>query len=82
MDVHDTPLMTRSLKLLPGMVCTVEPGVYIGHDFTEVPKEFRGLGVRIEDDILIDRNNKVEVLTAACIKERRELENLFKEKKD
>lgn len=80
MDVHDTPLMPRSLRLLPGMVCTVEPGIYIPHDRMDVPKEFRGVGIRIEDDILIAEDNKVEVLTALCRKDRKDLENLHKKK--
>ncbi|TMW47584.1 hypothetical protein DOY81_007329, partial [Sarcophaga bullata] len=78
MDVHDTPLIPRSLRLMPGMVCTVEPGIYIPQDRTDVPEEFRGIGIRIEDDILITNDNKVEVLTSACIKEVEELENLHK----
>ncbi|XP_065365229.1 xaa-Pro aminopeptidase 3 isoform X3 [Calliphora vicina] len=78
MDVHDTPLIPRSLRLMPGMICTVEPGIYISQDRTDVPKEFRGIGIRIEDDILITNDNKVEVLTATCIKESTDLENLHK----
>ncbi|XP_049312515.1 xaa-Pro aminopeptidase 3 isoform X1 [Bactrocera dorsalis] len=77
MDVHDTPLMPRSLRLLPGMVCTVEPGIYIAQDRKDVPKEFRGIGIRIEDDVLITSDNNVEVLTAECVKEREEVENIF-----
>lgn len=76
MDVHDTPLMSRQLPLRPGMVCTVEPGVYIDAMRADVPAEFRGVGVRIEDDVLIGENGDVEVLTQACVKEPRELEAL------
>ncbi|KAM7347723.1 xaa-Pro aminopeptidase 3 isoform 2-T2 [Cochliomyia hominivorax] len=78
MDVHDTPLIPRSIRLLPGMVCTVEPGIYISQDRTDVPEEFRGIGIRIEDDILITNENKVEVLTSTCLKERADLESLRK----
>ncbi|XP_036318528.1 xaa-Pro aminopeptidase 3 isoform X2 [Rhagoletis pomonella] len=77
MDVHDTPLIPRTFPVQPGMVCTVEPGIYIGHDREDVPKEFRGIGIRIEDDVLITSDHNVEVLTAECVKERREIENLF-----
>ena len=38
--------------LVPGMVLTIEPGLYVAPD-AEVPPEYRGLGVRIEDDILV-----------------------------
>uniref|UniRef100_D3TND4 Xaa-pro aminopeptidase n=1 Tax=Glossina morsitans morsitans TaxID=37546 RepID=D3TND4_GLOMM len=78
MDVHDTPQIPRNLTLLPGMVCTVEPGVYISKDRSDVPKEFRGMGVRVEDDILITSDNKIEILSDACVKERIHLENLNK----
>lgn len=74
MDVHDTPLISRKIPLQPGMVCTVEPGIYIGLNRTDVPEEFRGLGVRIEDDVLIGENGEPEVLTQACIKDPHELE--------
>ena len=56
LDVHDvgtyrTP--AGSVALAPGQVLTVEPGLYFQPDDTRVPAEFRGIGVRIEDDILI-----------------------------
>lgn len=53
MDVHDTPELSRSQPLQPGMAITIEPGLYINEDNDEVPKRFRGLGVRIEDDVVI-----------------------------
>lgn len=76
MDVHDTPTMSRQRPLAPGMVCTVEPGIYIGSDCVDVPSEFRGIGIRVEDDVLIGDDGKVEVLTSACIKEPQELQRL------
>lgn len=69
MDVHDTATVSRSIHLKPGMVCTVEPGVYIPHDRKDVPEEFRGIGIRIEDDVLISSDNSVEILTEKCIKD-------------
>ncbi len=66
LDVHDPcPYFdnkAQSLKLQPGMVLTVEPGLYFMKDDTSVPKEFRGIGVRIEDDIAVTRS-KPEYLT-------------------
>ncbi|XP_058175880.1 xaa-Pro aminopeptidase 3 [Anopheles ziemanni] len=77
MDVHDTPLVSRSIRLRPGMICTVEPGIYISHERTDVPPEFRGLGLRIEDDVLIRPDKQVEVLTKTCIKDRQLLEEML-----
>lgn len=76
MDVHDTPLMSRQRLLLPGMVCTVEPGMYIATDCKDVPAEFRGIGIRIEDDVLITSDRKVEVLTDECVKDPSALQEL------
>ncbi|XP_071028169.1 xaa-Pro aminopeptidase 3-like isoform X2 [Oncorhynchus clarkii lewisi] len=53
MDVHDTPELSRSQPLQPGMAITIEPGLYICEDDDQVPDRFRGLGVRIEDDVVI-----------------------------
>ncbi|KAL4658060.1 putative Xaa-Pro aminopeptidase 3 isoform X1 [Arapaima gigas] len=54
MDVHDTSEMPRSLPLQPGMVVTIEPGsLYISENDKRCPERFRGLGVRIEDDVVI-----------------------------
>ncbi|KAH8421410.1 hypothetical protein KR009_006339 [Drosophila setifemur] len=78
MDVHDTPHVPRNTRIVPGMVFTVEPGIYIGEDCGDVPPEFRGIGIRIEDDLLVNEQGQVEVLTAACVKEPRELERLCK----
>uniref|UniRef100_A0A672Z7T5 Aminopeptidase P N-terminal domain-containing protein n=1 Tax=Sphaeramia orbicularis TaxID=375764 RepID=A0A672Z7T5_9TELE len=53
MDVHDTPELSRSQPLQPGMAITIEPGLYISKDNDQAPKHFRGLGIRIEDDVVI-----------------------------
>ena len=56
-DVHDCSLALREdymdADLVAGMVLTVEPGLYFKADDLLVPEELRGIGVRIEDDILI-----------------------------
>ncbi len=62
---------------MPGSVITVEPGVYIpASGRSDVPKEFWGLGVRIEDDILITEGG-LEILSEACPKSVSDIENLF-----
>jgi len=56
MDVHDVGVYYLGGKprpLLPGMVLTVEPGLYFGVGDERVRPEFRGIGVRIEDDVLV-----------------------------
>jgi Xaa-Pro aminopeptidase len=70
MDVHDVGAYTQGGKarpLAPGMVITVEPGLYVASDAADVPAELRGIGVRIEDDILVTANG-YENLTKACPK--------------
>jgi Xaa-Pro aminopeptidase len=78
MDVHDVGLYRvggESRTLEPGMVLTVEPGIYIAPDDTEAPEEFRGIGIRIEDDILVTAGG-YEVMTAAVPKTVAEIEAL------
>ncbi|XP_030402850.1 xaa-Pro aminopeptidase 3 isoform X1 [Gopherus evgoodei] len=68
MDVHDTPDMSRSLPLQPGMVITIEPGIYIPEDDMAAPERLRGLGVRIEDDVVVTEDSPL-ILSADCPKE-------------
>lgn len=66
LDVHDVGAYTRdgqSRRLEPGMVVTVEPGIYIPIDDENAPEDLRGIGVRIEDDIVVTDGDP-EVLTA------------------
>jgi Xaa-Pro aminopeptidase len=57
LDVHDCAVARREEyvegELKPGMVLTVEPGLYFQPDDLTVPQEYRGIGIRIEDDILV-----------------------------
>ena len=64
----------------PGMVTTIEPGIYIQLDNEKVDVRWRGLGVRIEDDILITRDGP-EVLTDGVPKTVAETEALMNHKK-
>ena len=66
LDVHDVGAYTQSGKprpLVPGMVLTVEPGLYIPADDGAAPAALRGIGVRIEDDLAITDEGH-EILTA------------------
>src|SRR6266851_1393672 len=78
MDVHDVGLYRvggESRKLEPGMVLTVEPGIYIAPDDDKAPEQFRGIGIRIEDDVLVTADGH-EVLTAAVPKSVADVESL------
>ncbi|GAC1545086.1 MAG: aminopeptidase P family protein [Acidimicrobiales bacterium] len=76
LDVHDcanTRDGYRDHELRPGMVLTVEPGCYLQPDDLTVPEEFRGIGVRIEDDVVITADG-AQVLSAALPSEASALE--------
>ena len=77
MDVHDCAQARREMYmdgiLQPGMIFTIEPGLYFHKDDLSVPKEYRGIGVRIEDDVLVTKNG-IENLTAALPRKSKEVE--------
>mgnify|MGYP006287800141 CR=1 FL=1 len=77
LDVHDVGVYKSGEEtwqaLQTGNVLTVEPGIYISPDIKpvegqpEVPEKWRGIGIRIEDDVLVTHNGS-EVLTSAVPK--------------
>ena len=76
-DVHDIGGYFNDGKtrvLAPGMVLTVEPGLYVRSE-PDIPPRFRGIGVRIEDDVLVTQKG-CEVLTRAIPKEIEEMEGM------
>lgn len=79
MDVHDMGLYEVDDKpqdLEPGMCFTVEPGIYIPFDDKDVPAEFRGIGIRIEDNICVTETGN-DNMTELCPKEIADLEQLI-----
>lgn len=78
LDVHDCAQARRENyregTLKPGMVITVEPGIYLKADDLLVPEELRGIGIRIEDDILITESGN-ENLSAALPRTAAEVED-------
>lgn len=81
MDVHDVGLYHvdgAARPFAPGVVITIEPGLYIAADAESVPDEYRGIGVRIEDDVLITENGN-RVLTSKVPKGIEEIEELMSE---
>ncbi|PHM49751.1 Xaa-Pro aminopeptidase [Xenorhabdus miraniensis] len=81
LDVHDVGNygVERDRILEPGMVLTVEPGLYIAPD-ADVPLEYRGIGIRIEDDIVITETGN-ENLTEHVVKDPDEIEALMAQAK-
>jgi len=79
MDVHDVgdyKIDNHWRVYEPGMLLTVEPGIYIAPDNGNVDKKWRGIGVRIEDDLLVTKNG-YEILTDAVPRERKQIEQLM-----
>lgn len=82
MDVHDVGSYRngeRWRRLEPGMVLTVEPGIYIPGRSRGVARPYHGIGVRIEDDVLVTRRGH-QVLTAAAPKEIADIEATMTER--
>jgi len=78
-DVHDVGRYyygKESRALEPGVVMTVEPGIYVAPDTEGVPEKYLGIGVRIEDDVLCT-NNGPGVLTSKVPKQAEEIEALM-----
>ncbi|EMM73841.1 aminopeptidase P N-terminal domain-containing protein [Leptospira weilii] len=77
MDVHDVGTYYQngsSKKLESGQVITIEPGLYFDPTDLEIPEKFRGIGIRIEDDVLVQGSNPLN-LTSMIPKEIDEIES-------
>ena len=80
MDVHDVGsygLNGNWRKYLPGMITTIEPGIYFKQDLKNVPKEFLNIGIRIEDDVLVTEGDP-EVLTSSVPKDLKKVESIMR----
>lgn len=81
MDVHDVGKYKDGDEWLPlraGNILTVEPGLYIAKDRDDVPEKYRGIGVRIEDDVLVTKGDP-DVLTDGAVKTVEDIEALMAE---
>jgi Xaa-Pro aminopeptidase len=84
MDVHDVGSYKNEKnwrKLEPGMVISIEPGIYIRHDNKNVDVKWRGIGVRIEDNILVTKTGN-DVLSKGIPKTIEEIESIQKKNKN
>ncbi|XP_074311302.1 intermediate cleaving peptidase 55, mitochondrial [Silene latifolia] len=75
MDVHDCSTISNDRPLKPGVVITIEPGIYIPSSF-DGPERYQGVGIRIEDEVLIT-DTGYEVLTGSLPKEISHIETLL-----
>lgn len=81
MDVHDVgdyKVGDKWRVLEEGMVMTVEPGIYVAPDNKKVAKKWRGIGIRIEDDVVVTKTG-CDVLTKHAPKTVKEIEALMSE---
>ena len=79
MDVHDAGVYAVGGKPIPleaGMYFSVEPGLYFDPKDETVPAGFRGVGIRVEDDVLVTAKGP-DVITAGIAKEVSQMENRF-----
>ncbi len=79
LDVHDVgeyEIDGHSRVLEPGMVMTVEPGIYIPASATSVDKKWRGIGIRIEDDVVVTKD-EADILTSDICKSIEDIESLM-----
>lgn len=85
LDLHDTQYYSRRNPLRDGNVITIEPGVYIPYS-DEYPMKYQGIGIRIEDTVLITSEQKnsqgYEVLTKKAPKEISDIENIMCNEED
>lgn len=80
LDVHDNCPYTEGpedIKFTPGMIYTIEPGLYFPKSAANIPVELKGIGIRIEDDILITEKG-YDNLTSTIPKEVKEVEEACK----
>lgn len=79
-DVHDPApyknLNSKEIRLNRGMVLTIEPGIYIDKNDKDVPKKYRGIGIRVEDNILVTKKGHKN-LSANIIKSIKEIELIY-----
>ncbi|KAK7207951.1 metallopeptidase [Myxozyma melibiosi] len=69
LDVHDCPTVSRRIPLVPGNVITIEPGIYVPYGDERFPRQFWGIGIRIEDNVYVDDDGLPVVTSVEAAKE-------------
>jgi len=81
MDTHDTLDFGYGVYLEPNMIITIEPGIYVPLEDMNVPEEFRGIAIRVEDDVVIAKTGESPiVLTKSAPKEIEHIESIMNNK--
>lgn len=81
MDTHDTHQLSKSIPFQAGMVITVEPGIYVPAEDPDAPAAFHGLGIRIEDDVVIRASGaEAEVLSSSIPLQVADIEAIARER--
>jgi Xaa-Pro aminopeptidase len=75
-DVGDYKIDGKWRLMEPGMVTTIEPGIYVAPDNKKVHKKWRGIGIRIEDDVLVTRTG-YRILSSGAPKTIAEIESFM-----
>ena len=75
-DVGDYKIDDKWRLMEPGMVTTIEPGIYIAPDNMDVDKKWRGIGIRIEDDVVVTRTGH-RILSEGAPKTVEEIESFM-----
>lgn len=75
-DVGDYKIDDKWRLMEPGMVTTIEPGIYVAPDNMDVDKKWRGIGIRIEDDVLVTRTGH-RILSEGAPKTVEEIESFM-----
>ncbi|XP_048777069.1 xaa-Pro aminopeptidase 3-like isoform X2 [Ostrea edulis] len=71
MDLHDTPLVSKEMKLQPGTILTIEPGLYFRPEYVpDKLSQFRGIAVRLEDNILVTKSGPVNLSQSVSPREK------------
>ena len=82
MDVHDVgdyKLGDEWRVLEPGMVLTVEPGIYVSPQNQDVARKWRGIGIRIEDDVVVTRKGH-QVMSEDAPKAPEDIEKIMRQR--